>query len=161
MTVIKKYKKRNKACSNGFSLIELVVIIMVLGILAAVASTRMKDVTGGVSVSVAINQITSDLDLIKELSLASHENMSIVFNDITNSYTIKQGGNIMVDYPGSENGIVDISDGNLSNVSITSSNLTLNIDKWGNYLNGGIITLNGTHNISVSSLTGNWEIIEL
>ena len=161
MTVIKKYKKRNKACSNGFSLIELVVIIMVLGILAAVASTRMKDVTGGVSVSVAINQITSDLDLIKELSLASHENMSIVFNDITNSYTIKQGGNIMVDYPGSENGIVDISDGNLSNVSIASSNLTLNIDKWGNYLNGGIITLNGTHNISVSSLTGNWEIIEL
>ena len=161
MTLIKKYKKRNKACSNGFSLIELVVIIMVLGILAAVASTRMKDVTGGVSTSVAINQITSDLDLIKELSLASHENMSIVFNDITNSYTIKQGGNIMVDYPGSENGIVDISDGNLSNVSITSSNLTLNIDKWGNYLNGGIITLNGTHNISVSSLTGNWEIIEL
>ena len=161
MTVIKKYKKRNKACSNGFSLIELVVIIMVLGILAAVASTRMKDVTGGVSVSVAINQITSDLDLIKELSLASHENMSIVFNDITNSYTIKQGGNIMVDYPGSENGIVDISDGNLSNVSITSSNLTLNIDKWGNYLNGGIITPNGTRNISVSSLTGNWEIIEL
>ena len=161
MAIIKKHKKENNICSNGFSLIELIVIIMVLGILAAVASTRMKDVTGGVSTSVAINQITSDLDLIKELSLASHENMSIVFNDITNSYTIKQGGNIMVDYPGSENGIVDISDGNLSNVSITSSNLTLNIDKWGNYLNGGIITLNGTHNISVSSLTGNWEIIEL
>ena len=55
---------------------------MVLGILAAVASTRMKDVTGGVSVSVAINQITSDLDLIKEISLAKHKNMSIVFNDI-------------------------------------------------------------------------------
>ena len=26
---------------------------------------------------------------------------------------------------------------------------------------GGTITLNGTHNINVSSLTGNWEIIEL
>ena len=161
MTVIKKYKKPNKACSNGFSLIELVVIIMVLGILAAVASTRMKDITGGVSVSVAINQITSDLDLIKELSLASHENMSIVFNDITNSYTIKKGGNIMVDYPGSENGNMNISDGNLSNVNIISSDLTLNIDKWGNYLNGGIVTLNGTHNINISALTGNWEIIEL
>ena len=62
------YKKQNKTYSKGFSLIELIVIIMVLGILAAVASTRMKDVTGGVSVSVAINQITSDLDLIKEIS---------------------------------------------------------------------------------------------
>ena len=161
MVVIKKYKRQFTSSHRGFTLIELMVIVVVLGILAAVASTRMKDVTGGVSVSVAINQITSDLDLIKELSLANHENMAIVFNDNTNSYTIKKGGNIMVDYPGSENGIVDISDGNLSNVSITSSNLTLNIDKWGNYLNGGIITLNGTHNISVSSLTGNWEIIEL
>ena len=161
MAVIKKYKKQNKTYSKGFSLIELIVIIMVLGILAAIASTKMKDVTGGVSVSVAINKITSDLDLIKEISLANHKSMSIVFNDYTNSYTIKQDGDIMVDYPGSENGIVNISDGNLSNVIITSSNLTLNIDKWGNYQNGGTITLNGTHNINVSSLTGKWEIIEL
>ena len=121
MTVIKKYKKQNKACSYGFSLIELIVIIMVLGILAAVASTRMKDVTGGVSVSVAINKITSDLDLIKEISLANNKNMSIVFNDFNNSYTIKQDGNIMINYPGSENGIVNISDGNLSNVNIKVS----------------------------------------
>ena len=60
-----------------------------------------------------------------------------------------------------KNGIVNISDGNLSNVNITSSNLTLNVDKWGNYQNGGTITLNGTYNINVSILTGNWEIIEL
>ena len=58
MTVIKKYKKQNKTYSKGFSLIELIVIIMVLGILAAIASTKMKDVTGGVSVSLAINKIT-------------------------------------------------------------------------------------------------------
>ena len=37
---------------------------------------------------------------------------------------------------------------------------TLNIDKWVNYLNSGTITLNGTHNINVSRLTGNWDIIE-
>ena len=161
MTRILKYKKQIRTCNEGFSLIELIVIIMVLGIIVAVSSTRVKDVTGGVSISVAINQITSDLDLVKELSLANHKNMSIVFNDNTNSYTIKQGGNIMLDYPGSENGNMNISDGNLSNVNIISSDLTLNIDKWGNYLNGGIVTLNGTHNINISALTGNWEIIEL
>ncbi len=86
--------------------------------------------------------------------------MSIIFNDNSNSYTIKQDGNIMANYPGSDNGIINISDGNLAGVDITSSNLTLNIDKWGNYLNSGTITLNGTHNIIVSRLTGNWDIIE-
>ena len=160
MTLMKHYKNQVLPISKGFSLIELVVIIVVLGILAAVASTRIKDVTSQVSISVAINQITSDLDLIKELSLANHKSMSIIFNDNSNSYTIKQDGNIMVNYPGSDNGIINISDGNLAGVDITSSNLTLNIDKWGNYLNSGTITLNGIRNINVSRLTGNWDIIE-
>ena len=61
---MKHYKNQVLQISKGFSLIELVVIIVVLGILAAVASTRIKDVTSEVSISVAINQITSDLDLI-------------------------------------------------------------------------------------------------
>ena len=160
MTVNKKYKKQIETRSKGFSLIELIVMIALLGLLAAVASTRIKDISVNIRVSGVINQITSDLALIKEMALANHKSMSITFDNISNSYTIKQDGNIMLDYPGSDNGIINISEGAFVGVDITSANIILNIDEWGNFLNSGTISVNGTHNIAISRLTGNWNITE-
>ena len=68
MTGNKKYKKQIKTRSKGFSLIELIVMIALLGLLAAVASTRIKDISVNIRVSGVINQITSDLALIKEMA---------------------------------------------------------------------------------------------
>ena len=83
--------------SKGFSLIELIVIMTLLGILAALASTRIKDISVNVRVSAATNQITSDIELIKETALAKHENMSITYNQEQNNYTIGKNGSIMTD----------------------------------------------------------------
>ena len=94
------------------------------------------------------------------MALANHKSMSITFDNISNSYTIKQDGNIMLDYPGSDNGIINISEGAFVGVDITSANIILNIDEWGNFLNSGTISVNGTHNIAISRLTGNWNITE-
>ena len=68
----------------------------------------------------------------------------------------------MTDYPGSNNGIIDLSEGIFSGVNITQVNLDgsniVNIDKWGNVLNSGTITLNNNHTISVEKLTGFTEV---
>jgi len=94
------------------------------------------------------------------MALANHKSMSITFDNISNSYTIKQDGNIMLDYPGSDNGIIKISEGAFVGVDITSANIIFNIDEWGNFLNSGTISVNETHNISISRLTGKWNITE-
>ena len=162
MTLMKHYKNQVLQISKGFSLIELIVIMTLLGILAALASTRIKDISVNVRVSAATNQITSDIELIKETALANHENMSITYNLEQNNYTIRKNGSIMTDYPGSDSGIINLSEGMFSGVDITHVNINgsnvINFDKWGNVLNNGTITLNQNHIISVNKLTGFTEI---
>jgi|TARA_B100000287_G_C20230493_1_gene621881 prepilin-type N-terminal cleavage/methylation domain-containing protein len=165
MAVIKKYKKQIQIASKGFTLIELIVMIALLGILAAVASTRVSDISGNARVSSAMNQISSDIELIKEIALAKQTQMSITYDHHLNNCTIRKNGNIMVDYPGSENGVVSLSDGIFSGVNITQININgsniINFDKWGNVLNNGTITLNNKHIITINKLTGYTEVTNL
>ena len=88
--------------------------------------------------------------------------MSITYNQEQNNYTIRKNGSVMTDYPGSDSGIINLSEGMFSGVDITQVNINgsnvINIDKWGNVLNNGTITLNQNHIISVNKLTGFTEI---
>ena len=58
--------KHTKSLSNwkaeGFSLIELIIIMTILGIMIAASTTRIKDITLNARISAAINQITTDID---------------------------------------------------------------------------------------------------
>ena len=136
MTLMKHDKNQVLQISKGFSLIELIVIMTLLGILAALASTRIKDISVNVRVSAATNQITSDIELIKETALAKHENMSITYNQEQNNYIIRKNGSVMTDYPGSDSGIINLSEGMFSGVDITQVSINgsnvINFDKWGN-----------------------------
>ena len=91
---------------KGFSLIELLIMLAIIGLLAAVASTKIFDISTNVRVSSAINQITSDIALVKEMALAKHKTMSITYNKNADEYIIRQGSSIMNEYPGSNNGTI-------------------------------------------------------
>ena len=162
MKIIKHNKRYPSLSSKGFSLIELIVMIVVLGLLAAIATTRLSDISVNVRISSAINQISSDINLVKEIALAKHQPMSVVFDTISNVYIIKNNVNTMIDYHGSENGAIDLSVGLFSGVNISDVNLNgstqVNFDKWGNVLNNGTITLNSDHVISINKITGFTEV---
>ena len=148
--------------NKGFTLIELLVMIIILGILGSLSSVRIKNISSNVKVTSAINQIRADIDMVKELALSSHNNMSISFNQSQDSYTVFKNGSIMQDYPESENGVIKLSDGSFSNVDITSVNFNnsniISFDKWGNVLNNGFIVLNQNHTLQISGMNGIMEI---
>ena len=163
MTVIKKYKTQTKSNYNGFSLIELIIVMAVLGIIIVASSSRLRDITVDARISSAINQITTDIDFAKSISMSKRKQIKIIFNQNNETYTIYKNGDVFSDFPGSNNGVVNLSEDNNSGVDITSVSLSgsnvLTFTKWGNCLQSGTIILNDTRQIHIKNLTGHWEVI--
>ena len=163
MAIIKKHKKRDRSSFRGFSLIELIIVMTVLGIIIVVSSSRLRDITVDARISSAVNQITTDIDLAKSISMSKRKQIKIIFNQNNETYTVYQSGQIYTDYPGSNNGVVSLSDNSNSGVDITSINLdgsnTLTFTKWGDCLQSGTIILNNNREIHVKELTGYWEVV--
>ena len=152
--------------SHGFTYIELIIIIIILGILGGAAFTRILNNLDPIKVRAAIEQITSDIEQTKALSMAQHDTITIAFNIANDSYSIYNGptGNqtIMTDYPGSNNGIISFDQTEYSGVDISSASFgnstNLSFDPWGNTILGGTITLNTDNVITVQTVTGHWAI---
>ena len=163
MRKIKHTKNLSKWKAEGFSLIELIIIMTILGIMIAASTTRIKDITFNARISAAINQITTDIDQAKTISMGMRKQIRIVFDQNNETYTIYENGNLYNDFPGSNNGVVSLTDNNNSDVDITSVNLNgsnaITFTKWGNCLQSGTVILNNTRQIHIKNLTGHWEII--
>ena len=163
MTIMKHYKNQELQTSKGFSLIELIIVMTILGIIIAASSARLRDITVNARIRSAINQITTDIDQAKTMSMGKRKQIKIIFNQNNEAYTIYKSGEVYTDYPGSNNGVVSLSDSNNSGVDITSINLdgsnVLTFTKWGNCLQSGTIILNDTREIHIKKLTGYWEVI--
>ena len=164
MKKIKYSNSRLLLNQKGFSLIELIIILVIIGIMIAASSSRLKDITTNARVGASINQITGDIDQAKTISMSLRSQIQIIFNQNNDTYAIYKDGILYNDFPGSENGIVNLlGDDNNGDVDITSVNLngsnTLTFDKWGNCLQSGTIVLNDDRQIQIKNLTGHWEII--
>ena len=151
---------------NGFTFIELLIIIIIVGILGSMVFTRIINNLNPIKVRAAIEQITSDIEQTKALSMAQHDTITIAFNITNDSYSIYNGptGNqtIMTDYPGSNNGVISFDQTEYSGVDISSASFgnsaSLSFDAWGNTIQGGTVTLNTDNIITVQTVTGHWAI---
>jgi prepilin-type N-terminal cleavage/methylation domain-containing protein len=72
---------------EGFTLIELVTILVVLGILAAVAATRLTG-TSTISVKGAAEMIQADIRYAQEAAMAENTAKSVIFSPGASSYTV-------------------------------------------------------------------------
>ena len=158
-------KTNLKKATPGFSLTELIVMIVLIGIFAAMAMTRTSTGMTTIQVQIAIDQITSDIDYSKSMAFAKHDTITLVFSTTLEQYTIYNGPDgsrsAITDFPNSTNGVISFDQSDFIEVDITSANFggssELQFLPLGDPKSGGSIVLN-SKTISVAPVTGKWSV---
>ena len=158
-------KTNLKKATPGFSLTELIVMIVLIGIFAAMAMTRTSTGMTTIQVQIAIDQITTDIDYSKSMAFARHDTITLVFSTTLEQYTIYNGPDgsrsAITDFPNSTNGVISFDQSDFIEVNITSANFggssELQFLPLGDPKSGGSIVLN-SKTISVEPVTGKWSV---
>ena len=158
-------KTNLKKAIPGFSLTELIVMIVLIGIFAAMAMTRTSTGMTTIQIQIAIDQITTDIDYSKSMAFARHDTITLVFSTTLEQYTIYNGPDgsrsAITDFPNSTNGIISFDQSDFIEVNITSANFNgaseLQFLPLGDPKSGGSIVLN-SKTISVAPVTGQWSV---
>jgi Tfp pilus assembly protein FimT len=158
-------KTNLKKATPGFSLTELIVMIVLIGIFGAMAMTRTNTGLTTIQVQIAIDQITTDIDYSKSMAFARHDTITLVFSTTLEQYTIYNGPDgsrsAITDFPNSTNGVISFDQSDFIEVNITSANFggssELQFLPLGDPKSGGSIVLN-SKTISVEPVTGKWSL---
>ena len=154
----------SKNCSNssGFSMIELIIVVVLIGIFTAMALTRTD--TGLITIreQIAVDQITNDIDLARSMAFARNEAITIMFDINQESYGVYNESGLIKDFPNSNNdGVISLDNSYLRNLDIKEVNFggsaNLQFQPLGDLVSGGTIELN-TKTITVESITGKWRV---
>jgi prepilin-type N-terminal cleavage/methylation domain-containing protein len=92
-----KPKHRRRA---GFALVELVIVILIIGIMAAVAVPRFAESLSRYRVEAAAKRIELDLKLARRQAKISSASRSIQFDEIGHLYVLP--GVLHLDHPGQD-----------------------------------------------------------
>ena len=158
-------KTNLKKATPGFSLTELIVMIVLIGIFGVMAMTRTSTGMTTIQVQIAIDQITTDIYYSKSMAFARHDTITLVFSTTLEQYTIYNGPDgsrsAITDFPNSTNGVISFDQSDFIEVNITSANFggssELQFLPLGDPKSGGSIVLN-SKTISVEPVTGKWSV---
>ena len=156
--------KLNKS-TPGFTLTELIIVIVLIGIFGAMAMTKTRSGLTTIQIQIAIDQITTDIDYSKSMAFARHDTITLVFSTTLEQYTIYNGPDgsrsAITDFPNSTNGVISFDQSDFIEVNITSANFggssELQFLPLGDPKSGGSIVLN-SKTISVAPVTGKWSV---
>ena len=151
--------------SSGFSLMELILIMVILGIFVTMALTRTNAGLSTIKEGIAVDQLTSDIDLVRSMAFGKHDTITIVFSSIEESYTIFAGPDgdreVMNNFPNSDDGVIFLKSPTMSSIDIQETDFSgsseLQFLPFGKPKAGGYVMLN-SKKISIEPFTGKWTI---
>ncbi len=80
-------RRRSGQLATGFTLIELTIVVLIVGILAAAAAPKYAESLASFRLQAAAERIKGDLQYIRRLAQQTSATKTIVFDVATSSYT--------------------------------------------------------------------------
>jgi prepilin-type N-terminal cleavage/methylation domain-containing protein len=84
----------SKHPSHGFSLIEVVIVVVIIGILATIAVPKFADASSGRRLSAASKVIQADLEIVKKRARATSKPHTIKFYPDQEFYVVVEGTDV-------------------------------------------------------------------
>jgi type IV fimbrial biogenesis protein FimT len=87
-------QKANRDARRGVSLLELTVTVLILGIIAAIASPTYSSSLQNYRTEVASQRILQDIEQTRQIARQTNSSRTITFSTISQSYTIAGSGSL-------------------------------------------------------------------
>jgi prepilin-type N-terminal cleavage/methylation domain-containing protein len=152
--------------ANGFTLIELVVVIVIIGILSFIGLATLTNRHVSLEYETMVKRIATDVRFAQQLALSEGRATRVYIDQTNNRYYIKwEDGSYVKEPIGNADFIVQLGGDEFSDVSITGTAFTsgrLDFATTGKPLNAGVVfsnslslvTINNAKKITVVANTG-------
>jgi type II secretory pathway pseudopilin PulG len=90
-TVKRKFWKAVNGNAGGFTTIELIMVIVIMGITSAIALPKLNGFSG-IDLYSTARQVKSDIRYTQELAMSKYRTTTITFNSGSDTYTITSSG---------------------------------------------------------------------
>ena len=129
--------------SKGFTLIEIIIVIILAGILVAAIAVRISLTPSQTANITAVDQAVADIQYVQMLALGNRSNRSIVFTSGSAAYTIQNNSGVTIERK------------TLPSGTTAGTNVTFTFNSLGELTGGADLTLSlGGRTITVYRITG-------